>query len=155
MNRNGTAKLSTKKRQLTDASFSVKKDTSRQKKSKTTNSSHFIVDGLTPIIPYPRLIENKSYTTAPASGPGRHRSMDVKGLILQLIEESYPPLVCPVCFQTSVGRAEADMHLKSKHHGQKVFKCVAPNCNQAYSSKPGLRYHLEHVHQVSRTNDNR
>lgn len=155
MDRNGGAKLSTRKRRPTDVSVPVKKDSPRQKRSKIANSSQFLVDGLSPITPHPQLIANKHNTAIPTSGPGRHRSVDIKGLILQLIEETYPPLVCPDCFQISSGRAEADQHLKSKHHGQKVFKCVASNCNQVYSSKPGLRYHLEHAHQITRINENR
>ncbi|KAI8640085.1 hypothetical protein BD408DRAFT_420276 [Parasitella parasitica] len=153
-NWNGNVKIATRKRKPMVHSIPVKKATSKQKRGKTMDPSQFLIDGSSPITPHPRLVANRNSTMTLINGPGRHRSVDIKGLILQLIEETYPPLICPDCFQTSSGRAEADQHLKLKHRGQKVFKCISPDCKHVYSSKPGLRYHLEHVHQISRINEN-
>lgn len=111
--------------------------------------NQFLIDGTIPTQPSPQLLEKKTETR---HGPGRHRSVDLKGLIMELIDETYPPLVCPTCLHTASARSEADLHFKTEHHGKKVFKCVHTRCDQSYSSKPGLRYHLEHAHQVTLNN---
>lgn len=119
-----------------------------------TTTAHFLIDGTVPVKPSPQLLAKK--TEVPRNtGPGRHRSVDLKGLIMELIDEIYPPLVCPTCYHISSGRSEADAHFKNEHHGFKVFECMHTKCDQAYSSKPGLRYHLEHAHQVTMVSDNK
>ncbi|KAG1109317.1 hypothetical protein G6F42_015690 [Rhizopus arrhizus] len=150
---NGGAKPSTRKRKSVDASFPASKsDVARQKRSKTSSASQFLVDGFSPINPHPRIMANRQ-STASMSRSGRQKTVDIKGLVIQLIDETYPPLICPECYHLSTARAEAEQHLKSKHFGQKVYKCVSSSCTQVYSSKPGLRYHVEHAHQISRKND--
>ncbi|KAI7873945.1 uncharacterized protein EV154DRAFT_527533 [Mucor mucedo] len=112
--------------------------------------NQFLIDGNAPVQPHPTLVAKK---TEVRHGPGRHRSVDIKGLIMELIDETYPPTVCPTCLYTASGRSDADLHFKTEHHGNKAFKCVDPTCEQAYSSKPGLRYHLEHAHKVTLVSD--
>lgn len=112
--------------------------------------NQFLIDGKPPIQPNPSLVAKKTETR---HGPGRHRSVDLKGLIMELIDEVYPPTVCPTCLHTASGRSEADLHFKTEHHGVKAFRCVNAQCEQAYSSKPGLRYHLEHAHRVTLVTD--
>lgn len=125
---------------------------SNNRKRKTPlYTSHFTIDGENPIEPHPQILALKPDSTT-HQGPGRHRSVDLKGIILELIEEIYPPLICPSCFHKSKGRAEADQHLKEKHHGQKLYNCASTSCEQAYSSKGGLRYHIEHNHKVTSSN---
>lgn len=150
--RNGGAKPSGRKRKAVDVSFtsSESHDHAKQKRTKTSNASQFLVDGLKPIKPHPRAIANRHN-----SASARRKSVDMKDLILQLIDETYPPLVCPECHYLSSARTEADQHLKLNHLGQKVFTCVSSSCTQVYSTKAGLRYHMEHAHQISRINDNR
>jgi hypothetical protein len=70
-------------------------------------------------------------------------------MLLALIDASYPPLFCPSCRHVAANRTEADHHYRSTHHGERIFVCMHPYCQQAYSSKGGLRYHLEHMHTVS------
>jgi hypothetical protein len=111
-------------------------------------NSLFLIDGQSPVQPYPQLID-KTRQLLTTNGPGRQRSVDIKGLLLALIDEIYPPLICPECYQTSSGRSEADEHFRELHRGRKVFQCVSSTCEQAYSTKAGLRYHLEHAHQVT------
>ncbi|KAF1804129.1 hypothetical protein FB192DRAFT_1088813 [Mucor lusitanicus] len=153
-NWSGGAKPTTGKRKAVDISFPLSEnmDHARQKKAKASSASHFLVDGFCPINPHPRIIANR-HNTASMSEPARRKSMDIKSLIQQLIDEVYPPLICPECYHVSTARTEADQHLKSNHLGQKVFKCVSSICTQVYSSKAGLRYHIEHAHQISRIND--
>ncbi|KAI8991144.1 hypothetical protein BDF20DRAFT_808512, partial [Mycotypha africana] len=109
------------------------------------------IDGISPIQPLPALIAGKTQQTMSRgdNGRGRQRSMDIKGLILELIEEIYPPLYCPECYEISSSRSEADNHVKTYHQGSKIFACVSPACKQSYSSRAGLRYHLEHGHTVT------
>jgi hypothetical protein len=114
-----------------------------------SNTNQFLIDGTAPTQPCPQLLAKKAEVRPNNSGPGRHRSVDLKGLIMELIDEIYPPLVCPTCLHIASGRSEADAHFKNEHHGTKVFECVHTKCDQAYSSKPGLRYHLEHAHKVT------
>ncbi|KAK4510785.1 uncharacterized protein ATC70_005218 [Mucor velutinosus] len=153
-NWNGGAKPSTRKRKTVDVSFPLSQnhDPARQKRAKTSNASQFLVDGFSPMNHLPRIVANR-HSIASVSRLARRKSVDVKGLILQLIDEIYPPLVCPECCHVSTARSEADQHLKSKHFGQKVFKCVSSGCTQVYSSKAGLRYHMEHAHKISRISD--
>lgn len=115
-----------------------------------TTANQFLIDGSPPIQPHPTLLAKK---TEIRHGPGRHRSVDLKGLIMELIDETYPPSVCPTCLYTASGRSDADLHFKTEHHGIKAFKCVNAACEQTYSSKPGLRYHLEHAHDVTLVSD--
>lgn len=110
------------------------------------SGNQFLIDGTLPRRPSPHLLEKRTETR---NGPGRHRSVDLKGLIMELIDETYPPFVCPSCDHTASARSLVDSHFKSAHHGVKAFKCVHTKCDQAYSSKPGLRYHLEHAHNVT------
>lgn len=154
--RNGGAKASGRKRKAVDVSLhsSENHDHAKQKRTKTSNTSQFLVDGLKPIKPHPRAIANR-HNSASMSRPARRKSVDMKDLILQLIDEIYPPLVCPECHHLSSARTEADQHLRLNHLGQKVFACVSSSCTQVYSTKAGLRYHMEHAHQISRINDNR
>lgn len=122
------------------------KEPPRKHNSPNTNSL-FLIDGKSPVHPDPQLT-NKTIQLM-SNGPGRHRSDDMKGLLLALIDEIYPPLICPECYQTSYGRSEADRHFRELHRGRKVFQCVSFTCEQIYSTKAGLRYHLEHAHQVT------
>ncbi|KAI9485325.1 MAG: hypothetical protein EXX96DRAFT_5117 [Benjaminiella poitrasii] len=132
-------------------------DSTANNKKKPT--SQFLIDGKSPIEPNPKLIAAAAATNyipnnANQQGPGRHRSLSEKGLILELIDEVYPPLVCPGCHKTNNLRTDADQHLKAVHKGQKYFCCVSSDCEQVYASKPGLRYHIEHAHRVSLINEN-
>jgi hypothetical protein len=70
-------------------------------------------------------------------------------MILALMDATYPPLLCPSCKHIAVNRTEADRHYQTSHHGERNFLCMHPYCQQSYSSKGGLRYHLEHMHTVS------
>jgi hypothetical protein len=126
------------------------KDLPRKQRWLNTNSL-FLIDGKSPIQPYPQLAHKTTQFTS--KGPGRHRLVNMKGFLMALIDEIYPPLVCPECYQISSGRSEADQHLKVLHHGRKIFQCVSSTCEQAYSTKAGLRYHLEHAHQVTLSSD--
>ncbi|KAL9537140.1 hypothetical protein MBANPS3_012042 [Mucor bainieri] len=153
--RNGGAMPSTRKRKTVDVSspFSESHDHAKQKKAKTSDASQFLVDGFSPINSHPRILANRHNIASISSRPASRNLVDIKSLTLQLIDDIYPPLICPECYHLSSARTEADQHLKSKHLGQKVFKCVSSSCTQVYSSKAGLRYHIEHAHQISRIND--
>ncbi|KAI8063677.1 uncharacterized protein B0P05DRAFT_555241 [Gilbertella persicaria] len=70
-------------------------------------------------------------------------------MVVELIDLYYPPLICPDCIHVSRAKLEAEDHLKTKHQGMKLFQCLAPQCQHNYKSKGGLKYHLEHAHQVS------
>ncbi|KAI9277808.1 hypothetical protein BY458DRAFT_86172 [Sporodiniella umbellata] len=103
-----------------------------------------LIDGNPPRNPKPELIPKRSKSQFVT---GRQRLADLKGLLTEIIEDIYPPLTCPVCFENHSTRAEADSHAKEKHHGEKPFECLA-ECEQAYSSRNGLRYHLFNIHSV-------
>ncbi|KAI8391084.1 uncharacterized protein BYT42DRAFT_555515 [Radiomyces spectabilis] len=105
----------------------------------------FLIDGEAP-----RRKEGlERFETSKNYGPGRRRSTDYKGQLMDFIDQIYPPLVCSVCYQTSTGRADAEQHLKETHKGVKSYSCMHPSCEHAYSSRAGLRYHLEHAHTIS------
>ncbi|CEJ03304.1 hypothetical protein G6F70_002284 [Rhizopus microsporus] len=109
-------------------------------------SQYITIDNLPLNNPKPHLstVQSQSQHTV-----GRQRSTDFKGMLTALIDKIYPPLVCPSCLHVSLARSDADEHFKDKHHGEKVYECIAYNCDQAYSSKAGLRYHLQKSHQVN------
>ncbi|GAN11358.1 hypothetical protein MAM1_0559d10917 [Mucor ambiguus] len=153
-NWNGEAMPSIRKKQTVDVSFPLSEthDHARRKRTKISNASQFLVDGFSPINPHPRVLANR-HNIASLGRSARRKLVDSKGFILQLIDEIYPPLICPECYHLSTARTEADQHIKSNHLGQKVFKCVSSSCTQVYSSKAGLQYHMEHAHQISRISD--
>lgn len=128
------------------AGTASKQSDSNKRRGSSDSGNQFLIDGTVPRRPSPHLLEKRTETR---NGPGRHRSVDLKGLIMELIDETYPPFVCPTCDHTASARSLVDSHFKSAHHGVKAFKCVHTKCDQAYSSKPGLRYHLEHAHNVT------
>lgn len=118
----------------------------RRGESPHSSSVQFLIDGTAPRRPSPQLLEKRTETR---HGSGRQRSVYLKGLIMGLIDETYPPFVCPTCYFTASARSLIDAHFKNTHRGVKAFKCVDAKCDQAYSSRPGLRYHLEHAHSVT------
>ncbi|KAI7869229.1 hypothetical protein BDF14DRAFT_1880396 [Spinellus fusiger] len=87
------------------------------------------------------------------AGPGRRRLEGQKGLLMDLIDSIYPPSLCPVCYCKGASRSEIDQHYKL-HPGAKAYRCTHPSCHHAYSSRPGLRYHLEHAHTVTMITEN-
>ncbi|OAD71640.1 C2H2-type zinc finger transcription factor [Phycomyces blakesleeanus NRRL 1555(-)] len=86
------------------------------------------------------------------AGPGRRRLEGQKGLLMGLIDHCYPPPICPSCYYTGSSLSDIHMHYKL-HSGVKAYRCIHPTCNHAYSSRPGLRYHLEHAHTVTMISD--
>lgn len=109
-------------------------------------SQRITIDGHTPRNPKPQLCLLRTESQFVV---GRQRSTDLKGILTELIEEFYPPLVCAICLDVSATRADSDMHFKAKHRGEKAFECLGHDCQQAYSSRSGLRYHLLTNHQVT------
>ncbi|KAI9266356.1 hypothetical protein EDC94DRAFT_35908 [Helicostylum pulchrum] len=112
----------------------------------SSSPNRFLIDGEPPIQPHPSMAEKKEEMS---HGPGRHRSV----LVMGLIDEIYPPTICPICLYTADSRLEADSHFKKEHYSSKPFRCLHSECEQTYSSKAGLRYHLEHAHRVTLVSD--
>jgi hypothetical protein len=121
----------------------TKKDAKRLKTSQE-NSSVFLIDGIPPV----QTEEAKNLATTNTAS-NRKKAIH-KNLASELIDESYPPSICPVCNEhPENGRSGADLHFKTEHSGVKAFKCVHSSCESCFSSRPGLKYHLEHAHTVT------
>jgi hypothetical protein len=108
------------------------------------NSSVYLIDGIPPV-----QTEEAKKLAATNKESNRKKAIR-KNLASELIDESYPPSICPVCNEhPENGRSGADLHFKAEHSGVKAFKCAHPSCESCFSSRPGLKYHLEHAHTVT------
>ncbi|KAI8359103.1 hypothetical protein EDC96DRAFT_238726 [Choanephora cucurbitarum] len=105
----------------------------------------FLIDGLPPLATQPQIIASKG-------SKKREINDDMLGeekkVVAHMIDLAYPSLICPCCLQESKVKTEADEHMKAEHKGVKMFECLSPLCNQIYTTKGGLKYHVEHVHHV-------
>jgi len=70
-------------------------------------------------------------------------------MAVALLDTTYPPLQCPACDHVASTRTDTEHHYRASHHDQKCFVCMHPYCQQSYRSKPGLKYHLEHMHVIT------
>ncbi|KAJ2965052.1 hypothetical protein NQZ79_g127 [Umbelopsis isabellina] len=118
---------------------------------KTAGSSlqHFRIDESIPQIKNSTVTDSRNHLVDELPPVNAPDTKSASAMMLALIDASYPPLLCPSCKHVAANRTEADHHYRSNHHGERNFVCMHPYCQQAYSSKGGLRYHLEHMHNVS------
>ncbi|EIE84406.1 hypothetical protein G6F57_011899 [Rhizopus arrhizus] len=121
----------------------------RKRSDQTKLIEHVFIDGYPPKNPKPQL----SFLQPPQASVGRQLSSDFQGMLNMLIDQAYPPNACPSCFEVFTARSEAKEHFKEQHRGEKTYQCLAHNCEQSYSSKPGLRYHLLNGHQATLVSD--
>ncbi|ORY93868.1 hypothetical protein BCR43DRAFT_495471 [Syncephalastrum racemosum] len=106
----------------------------------------YLIDGLAPNAS--KVVHSRRNGGRSAGGAaiseGRHR----KSSLVDFIDLVYSPLECPLCQKVSTARSDMAQHMMDQHRDQKLFSCIHPTCEHAYSSRAGLRYHLEHAHTV-------
>ncbi|KAI8356204.1 hypothetical protein BD560DRAFT_356939 [Blakeslea trispora] len=105
----------------------------------------FLIDGLPPITTQTQIIASKNINKREINVNALE---DEKKAVSRLIDLAYPSLVCPCCLRVSRAKAESDEHMKNEHRGTKMFECLSTQCSQIYTTKAGLKYHMEHVHHV-------
>lgn len=72
------------------------------------------------------------------------------GTLMDLIYETYPPLVCLFCDQEFDSLSEERQHLSKVHASHKPFLCLHPHCEDSFSSRSSLRLHLKTCHLVEK-----
>jgi hypothetical protein len=117
---------------------------------KTANPlQNFRIDDRIPQIKNMAVLEARSRLADDAVSFNAADAKSPSAISLALMDATYPPLLCPSCKHIANNRTEADHHYRSNHHGERNFVCMHPYCQQTYSSKGGLKYHLEHMHTIS------
>ncbi|ORX46114.1 hypothetical protein DM01DRAFT_1339753 [Hesseltinella vesiculosa] len=69
-----------------------------------------------------------------------------------LLNDHYPPTYCCVCGYQGSTRFDTDDHFRKLHKGNRAFKCMHEPCSQAFTSRPGLQYHLTMAHTIEKQN---
>ncbi|KAI8344702.1 hypothetical protein BC941DRAFT_464908 [Chlamydoabsidia padenii] len=96
-----------------------------------------------------RSVRKARRSTASAKG-----SQGTDSLIKQIIDQSYPPNSCPLCDNEETTRTKAEQHYRSSHKGKQGYMCMDPECEQGFSCRAGLQYHLHAAHTFKREKDN-
>lgn len=114
----------------------------------------FRIDDRIPQVKNNTVLEARGRVTDVSTSFNAADAKTPSAMALALMDATYPPLLCPSCKHIANNRTEADHHYRSSHHGEKNFVCMHPYCQQTYSSKAGLKYHLEHMHAISHIPEN-